>query len=134
MKTIYTAYTSKQIIAGLLRSAMLMIYTLNVKYNLRIALQQVRALIFSVGHLILVTAVAFVPWVLFPENSYRLKFLTGIIVVAIFYKPTYKLWDALLSLFLKRSSALLQKKFYALTYNLSDFFTIPAYQHSDDRE
>ncbi|MGB9500276.1 MAG: hypothetical protein ACKVE4_11160 [Dissulfuribacterales bacterium] len=90
------------------------------KYNLRIALQQMRSLVFTAGHLTLVTAVAFIPWILLPINDYPLKFGIGIIIVAILYKPIYKLWDVFLNLFLKRSSTMLQKKLYALTYNLSE--------------
>jgi len=77
-------------------------------------------MVLSIVHLMIITAVAFIPWALFPENDYRFKFLTGIIIVVILFKPIYKLIDTFLNLFLKRSSAMLQKKLYALTYNLSE--------------
>lgn len=90
------------------------------KYNLRIALQYLRAFIFSGGHLILITAVAFTPWILLPKNDYRVNVGIGIVMIAILYKPTHKAWDAFLNLFLKRPSNLLQKQMYTLTFKLSE--------------
>lgn len=90
------------------------------KYNLRIAMQQLRTVIFVVGHLSIITAAGFVPSIFLPGNFYHLKLITAIIIVALLYHPAYRIWDIFLSLFLKRSSAMLQKELYALTYNLSE--------------
>jgi len=89
------------------------------KYNLRIAMQQLRTVISVVGHLSIITAAGFVPAIFLPDNSYHLKLVMGIIIVALLYHPAYRIWDIFLSLFLKRSSAMLQKELYALVYNLS---------------
>jgi diguanylate cyclase (GGDEF)-like protein len=90
------------------------------KYNLRIAMQQLRAVISVVGHLSIITFAAFVPAIFLPDNSYQLKLVLGIIIVALLYHPVYRIWDAFLSLFLKRSSSQLQKELYALIYTLSE--------------
>ena len=49
----------------------------------------------------------------------QLKFFSGIVLVTLLYHPVYRIWDAFLNLFLKRSSDQLQKELYTLIYNLS---------------
>ena len=90
------------------------------KYNLRIALQQLRAVIFTVGHLSIITAIAFAPSLLFPTGVLQLKLASGIVLIAVLYHPVYKIWDAFLNIFIKRSSHLLQKELYTLIYKLSE--------------
>ncbi len=88
--------------------------------NLRIALQHLRSVVFMAGQLLIITLAAFLPAVLIPNGSYPLQLVMGIILVAVLYHPVYRLWDALLSLFMKRSADLLQKELYALTFRLSE--------------
>lgn len=90
------------------------------KYNLRIALQQLRAVILHLGQLSIITAVAFLPAIFFSDAAYPLKLITGVILVAVLYHPIYRLWDLCLSVFFKQDSILLQKEVYALTYRLSE--------------
>ncbi len=90
------------------------------KSNLRIALQRLRRVIFTVGHLSLITAAALAPSVLLPESAHQVKLVMGIILVVVLYRPVYLVWDAFLSLFVKRSADLLQKELYALTFRLSE--------------
>jgi len=90
------------------------------KYNLRIALQQLRTVILTIGHLSIITTAAFIPSIALPKGMLQVKLVSGILLVTFLYHPVYKAWDALLSLFFKRSSVQLQKELYALVYNLSE--------------
>ncbi len=96
------------------------------KYNLRIALQQLRTVIFTVGHLSIITAIAFASSLLLPAGGLRFKLVSGIVMVALLYHPVYRIWDAFLNLFLKRSSDQLQKKLYALIHDLSEIHHLEA--------
>jgi diguanylate cyclase (GGDEF)-like protein len=90
------------------------------KYNLRIAVQQVREGIFSIGILIIITFIGFIPWMILPEDKHQLiKIISGLLLAALFYTPARGAWDSLLNLFIKRSSDMLQKEYYALTFRLS---------------
>lgn len=89
------------------------------KYNIRIALEQLRSLIFRIGHLTLLIAAGFSPWILMPGSSHRVQMLAGVIVVTILYTPLQKIWDKTLNLLIKRSAERLQGEYYNLTYNLS---------------
>jgi diguanylate cyclase (GGDEF)-like protein len=90
------------------------------KYNLRIALQQIRAILFTAGHLLLVTGAAFVPALFFPEAAHSFQLAAGIVLVALLYRPLQKLWNHVLGFFLKRLSDRLQKELYALTFKLAE--------------
>jgi len=90
------------------------------KYNLKIAVQQLRTVIFIFGHLSIITILAFVPSVLLPTGRLQLKLFSGIFLVILLYYPVYRIWDSFLNLFLKRSSDQHQKELYALIYNLSE--------------
>ncbi|MEZ4577026.1 MAG: hypothetical protein R2875_03165 [Desulfobacterales bacterium] len=99
------------------------------KYNLRIALQQLRAILFTIGHLVLVVGAAFVPAISFPGAAHQFKLGVGIILVALLYHPLYKLWDHALSLVFKRPTDLLQKELYALTLKLSEVRHLQSIHH-----
>ncbi len=90
------------------------------KYNLRIALQQLRTVIFFAGHLAMVagTAFAFTRWL--PVYAAEWKPILGILAAILLYHPAYRIWDAFLDLFIKRSSTILQKELYTLTSKLSE--------------
>jgi diguanylate cyclase (GGDEF)-like protein len=90
------------------------------KYNLRIAVQQVREGIFSIGILMIITFIGFIPWMILPEDKHQLiKITSGLLLAALFYTPARGVWDAALNLLIKRSSDMLQKEYYALTFRLS---------------
>ena len=89
------------------------------KYNLRIALEQLRSLIFRIGHLALVIAAGFSPWVFLSGSSPRLRMLAGVILIAFAYRPLYIFWDKTLNLAIKRTAERLQGEYYNLTYTLS---------------
>ena len=90
------------------------------KYNLKIAVQQLRTVIFIFGHLSIITILAFVPSMLLPTDRLQLKLFSGIFLVTLLYYPVHRIWDLFLNLFLKRSSDHRQKELYALIYNLSE--------------
>jgi diguanylate cyclase (GGDEF)-like protein len=90
------------------------------KYNLRIAVQQLRTVLFTAGHLAIIIAAAFIPSIFLPPEMPRLKLISGIVLVALLYHPIYKIWDNFLNLFIKRSSNLLQNELYVLIYKLSE--------------
>jgi diguanylate cyclase (GGDEF)-like protein len=90
------------------------------KYNLRIAVQQLREGIFSVGILVIITFIGFIPWMILPQNKHQLiKIVSGILLAALFYTPVRGVWDSLLNLAIKRATDMLQKEYYALTFRLS---------------
>ncbi len=89
------------------------------KYNIRIALDQLRSLVFRIGHLTLVIAAGFSPWFFMPGSSHRMKMLAGVMIITITYTPLQKILDRTLNLLIKRSAERLQKEYYNLTYSLS---------------
>jgi diguanylate cyclase (GGDEF)-like protein len=96
------------------------------KYNLRVALEQLRSLAFRIGHLALIIAVGFFPWVFLSGSAPRLRMLAGVILVAIAYHPLSIFWDKALNLAIKRTSARLQGEYYNLTYTLSGLHHLQA--------
>ena len=96
------------------------------KYNLRIALQQLRTVILTIGHLCLIIGAGFITGLFLPADAHRLKLATGIITVALLYNPAYNILDLFLNLFLKRSSDLLRQQLYRLTYRLSEIHHLKA--------
>ncbi|RJP93653.1 MAG: sensor domain-containing diguanylate cyclase [Desulfobacteraceae bacterium] len=90
------------------------------KYNLRIALQQLRTVIFVVGHLSMVAGIAFASTRLLPRHAIQWKPALGILMAMLLYHPVFRLWDALLNLLIKRSDTVLQKELYTLTSRLSE--------------
>ncbi len=90
------------------------------KHNLRIAVQQIREGIFSVGILIIITLIGFIPWMILPANKHQLiKIISCLLLAALFYTPVRGAWDSILNLAIRRASDLLQKEYYALTIKLS---------------
>jgi len=96
------------------------------KHNIRIALEQLRSLIFRIGHLTLSIAAGFSPWLLLPGSSQGTKMFAGVMIVTITYTPLQKIWDKVLNLLIKRSAERLQQEYYRLTYNLSRFHHLHA--------
>lgn len=83
-------------------------------------MQQLRAVIFIVGHFSMVAGVAFSSTLLLPRHAVHLKPALGIMVAILIYHPASRIWDAFLNLFMKRSATILQKELYALTSRLSE--------------
>jgi diguanylate cyclase (GGDEF)-like protein len=89
------------------------------KYNLRIAMQQLRAMLFITGHLSIVAGVSFAATLCLPDHAIKWKTVMGIFAAFLLYHPVSGIWDAFLSLFIKRSATILQKELYALTSKMS---------------
>jgi diguanylate cyclase (GGDEF)-like protein len=89
------------------------------KYNLHIAFQQLRAVIFTIGLFVLLSGIGLIPW--WNLNGARQPFsmIAGIFLVVLLYHPVQRLWDALLNLVIRRSADRIQKEYYALTVRLS---------------
>lgn len=100
-------------------SLLLLAYGL-FKYNLRIAMQQLRTVIFITGHLSIVAGVSFAATLCLPDLAIQWKTFIGILAAFLLYHPVYSVWDAILSLFIKRSATILQKELYALTSKMSE--------------
>lgn len=90
------------------------------KHNLRIAIQEARVLIFTLGRLALTTMIGLLPAMLMPWETLNFKLIAGVVLIVFFHAPVSRLWDAFLNLLIKRSSDLLQKEVYALTGRLSE--------------
>lgn len=89
------------------------------KYNIRLALQQLRAIFFHAGMVILAMAIGFLPAILFPAKGLSFKLGLGLFIVAASYSFLRKTWDRLLNFFFKQSPDYFQKAYYELVYNLS---------------
>lgn len=90
------------------------------KYNLRIAMQQLRSVLFVGGHLCIVAFASFGVSHLVPADSSQRKIATAILAAILMYQPVARLWDALLNLLIKRSSVVFQQELYLLTAKLSE--------------
>ena len=89
------------------------------KYNIRLALQQLRTIFFYAGLVLLVMLAGFLPALLFPAKGATFKLLLGLFTVGAAYDPIRKAWDRLLSYCFRRSPDYFQKAYYELTGNLS---------------
>ena len=96
------------------------------KYNFRIAMGQLRGIIFRGGHLGLTLAAGFSPWLLMPGFPPRIRMLAGLVIVILIYSPLQRLLDSILNLFIKRPADRLQKEYYNLTYKLSGLHHLQA--------
>jgi len=96
------------------------------KYNVRVALEQLRSLIFRIGHLAIVIAAGFSPWVFLSGSSAALRMLAGVVIIAIAYHPLHIFWDKALNLVIKRTAERLQGEYYKLTYTLSGLHHLQA--------
>ncbi len=90
------------------------------KNNLRIAVQETRGIIFTLGRLGLTAGLALLPAVLLHWESFKFKLAAAVVLVVFFHKPVSRLWDAFLNLFIRRSSEVLQKEINILTGRLSE--------------
>ncbi len=96
------------------------------KYNMRIALEQLRSLIFRIGHFALLIGAGLLPWIFISADSPRLRMLAGVIMISIAYHPLHVFWDKALSLVIKRAAERLQGEYYRLTYTLSGLHHLQA--------
>lgn len=106
-------------------SLLLLAYGL-YKYNMRIAVQQLRTVLFAIGHLILLSGIGFLPWLILADRRQPLAVFAGILLVVLFYKPVQSVWDAVLNLMIRRSSDRIQTEYYTLTVRLSGIHHIKA--------
>lgn len=106
-------------------SLLLLAYGL-YKYNMRIAVQQLRAVLFAIGHLFLLSGIGFLPRLILDAGSQTLAVIAGILLVVLSYTPVQRAWDAVLNIVIRRSSDRIQAEYYALTVRLSGIHHIKA--------
>lgn len=99
-------------------SLLLLAYGL-YKHNIQIAIQQLRTVLFTIGHLVLLSGIGFLPWLVLADRRKPFAMIAGILLVVLSYKPVQRVWDAALNLVIRRSSDRMQKEYYALTVRLS---------------
>ncbi len=99
-------------------SLLLLAYGL-FKYNMRLAMQQLRTVFFYTGHFMAVVAAGLTTAALLPDSKPFLKLVSGITTAALLFIPLRLGWSLLLDLIFKRSPNYLKKAFNDLTYQLS---------------
>jgi diguanylate cyclase (GGDEF)-like protein len=89
------------------------------KYNMHIAFQQLRTVIFTIGLLVLLSGIGLIPWLILNSSRQPLAMIAGFLLVVLLYHPVQRIWDATLNLVIRRSSDRIQKEYYAVTVRLS---------------
>lgn len=89
------------------------------KYNMQLAIQQLRNVLFHLGHWAVTGGTALAAALLPPLSSTGLKCLAGIGAAMVLYRPVHFLWNGLLNRIFSRSPNYLRKSYYELTYQLS---------------
>lgn len=88
------------------------------KFNLTMALQYVRSLLFWTGLVVLLIGVGIAPGSLLTGVS-SLELPAGILLVAILYTPLRNMWDAVVNLFIRKTSDVLNDRYQTFTASLS---------------
>lgn len=90
------------------------------RYNMRIALQRLRNLLFYIGMFLWTISVVFLPFLLFPGWSRRLCLTSGIAAATLSYEPIRSLWKRSLNRCFKHSPARIADDYHDLTYRLAE--------------
>ncbi|HQJ07597.1 MAG TPA: GGDEF domain-containing protein [Deltaproteobacteria bacterium] len=89
------------------------------KFNLKMALQYVRIILFWAGLIAISLMAGLAPGFFLGGGDSFLSVFTGILMVAVLYQYIKKGWDAVLDLFIRKSADALSEGFYRLTDDLS---------------
>jgi len=89
------------------------------KYNIRLAIQQFRTVLFHVGFFVLAVTAGLLPMIILPHPETTPKLVLGIVIIAALHTPLRRGWDRFLDLFFKRSPDYLRKAYADLVYRLS---------------
>ncbi|MGM0452588.1 MAG: sensor domain-containing diguanylate cyclase, partial [Thermodesulfobacteriota bacterium] len=89
------------------------------KYNMQLAAQQLRSVIFHIGHWSIAGSIALASALLLPVSSVGVKCTAGIVVAMLCFWPVQIVWNRVLNRFFTRSPNYLHKSYYELTYQLS---------------
>ena len=89
------------------------------KFNLKMALQYVRIILFWFGLALVMIMVGFSPGLFLPEGQGAARTLAGILLVVFLLQPVRRGWTAVLDLFMAKSDDTLKDSYYKLTDKLS---------------
>lgn len=89
------------------------------KFNVRMALQYVRSIIFWCGLILLLFIAGLMPKMIFSPKEEIVSLFSGILAAAVLYSPIRNGWDSILSLFIRRTTDVLNEKYHSLTEDLS---------------
>ncbi len=87
------------------------------KFNLGIALQYVRAMLFWTGLVALLMGIGLVPLLVFHDKTAALP--GGILLIALLYAPLRSVWNSVLNLFIRKTSDVLNDRYREFTASLS---------------
>ncbi len=89
------------------------------KFNLKIALQYIRIVLFWLGLSLAMIVAGFSPGLFLHEGQETARALTGILLVVFLFQPAKRGWNAVLDLFMTKSDDMLKDSYYTLTGKLS---------------
>lgn len=89
------------------------------KFNLKAALQDIRRVLFRAGLAAIAVSIGFAPVFLLTGLGMNVRVLIGLALVSALYHPVGKAWNAVLELFVRKSSDAMKDSYYRLTDNLS---------------
>lgn len=89
------------------------------KFNLKMALQYVRIVLFWSGLALVMIVVGFSPGLFLPEGQDAARALTGMLLVIFLFQPAKRGWAAVLGLFMAKPYDTLKDSYYKLTGKLS---------------
>lgn len=89
------------------------------RFNLRMALQNIRSILFAAGLAGIVLVIGFVPVYLLPGIGVNARVLAGLLLVSVLYHPARKGFNAVLDLFIRKSSDVMKESYYQLTSGLT---------------
>ena len=94
------------------------------KFNLGMAMQYVRTMLFWSGLAALLMGIGFAPLIMFHGKTTALP--VGILLAAVLYAPLHSGWDSVLNLFIRKTSDILNDSYREFTASLSHI------QHLDE--
>ncbi|MRR14309.1 hypothetical protein EG833_02540, partial [archaeon] len=89
------------------------------KFNVGIALQYIRGIIFGSGLMVIAVVLGFIPVFLMPGQDTYVRLFAGLLLVSVLYYPSKTVWDRVLSLFIRKSSDVFKESIFRLTNDLS---------------
>lgn len=89
------------------------------KFNLRMALQYVRNILFWSGLAIILMLAGLSPGLFLPEENVLSRVLAGVALAIIMFQPVKQGWGAVLNLFMMKPADTLKESYYRLTDSLT---------------
>ena len=89
------------------------------KFNLKMALQYVRIILFWSGLMLAMAAAGLIPFLFQPQEDAISRTVAGILLVTILFLPVKQGWNAVLNLFMAKPADTLKDSYYRLTDSLT---------------